>query len=95
VDRAIARRIVAVVALAVIAAAVAWVSVPFKDRSVNCGTAIAMHAVTAPNVTSPTGGIVTLCRGPARARVAVSAGALVVAVVGLTWSRRRWRDPPL
>lgn len=94
-DRVIARRVVAVVAIAVVAAAVAWVSVPFKDRSVNCGTAIAMHAVTAPNVTSPTGRIVTLCRGPARERVAVSASAIVVAVVALAVSKRRWGDPPL
>jgi hypothetical protein len=95
VSRVLSRRVVAVLALLVMAAAIAWVSVPFKDRSVNCGVALGLRAVTVPNVTSSTGGTHTLCRGQARERVAVSSGAIVVSVVALVLSRRRWGDPLL
>jgi hypothetical protein len=95
VSRVLARRVVAALALLVVAAAVTWVSVPFKDRSVNCGVALGLRSVTVPNVTGSTGGTRTLCSGPARERVAVSSGAIVASVVALVSSRRRWGDPPL
>lgn len=50
-----------------------------------------VHSV--PVGTSP---FVTVCRGEARTRVAVSATAVVVAIAGLVLGLRRWgRSPPL
>jgi hypothetical protein len=107
------------IALAVIVAAIAWVSVTFTDRSFACGTAVgeARHRETVPAVivglprhlppglhgyfTTQVGtggvsgaGFVTVCRGQARARLAESGAAIVLALIGVGVALRPRRKRP-
>jgi hypothetical protein len=100
------------IAVVVVAAAIAWVSVTFTDRSFACGTALgeARHGETMPavlfgskppspgNYALPLGPgtpFVTLCRGQARARLAESGAAIVLALVGVVFAfRPRRKEPP-
>jgi hypothetical protein len=88
------RKILAVAALAVVVAAVAFTLVPFSDRGTQCGSAVqsARHGKFGSGPSEQffgsdtpflPGPPATVCKGPARTRLALSSAAIMVATIAL------------